>query len=171
VALVVAAVLGIGVIATAWLFVWPPSRPPASADAVVMLSGDHGERLPVALALIRSGVSTTLVHAGGLDTPEARELCEGGQAFEVICLSIQGDNTRNEARAVGDLSRARGWRTLVVVTSTHHATRAGLTFRRCVDGTVHVVHARAPFDARLTVRVIADEWLKVAYSLTVDRGC
>lgn len=171
VALGAAAALAIGAFATARLFVWPPSTVPRSADAVVMLSGDHGERLPEALDLIRSGVSKVFVHAGARDTPEARELCEGNQAFEVVCLDLDPDSTRIEARAIGDLARARGWRSLVVVTSTQHATRAGLAFRRCVDGKVDVIHARPDLPRLTVLGMIGDEWLKVAYSVTVDRRC
>ena len=136
-----------------------------------MLSGDHGERLPRALELLRSGVARTFVHAGEPDTPEARQVCGGNQPFEVVCLEVRPDSTRSEARAVGDLARARGWRSVVVVTSTQHATRAGLAFRRCVDGSVDVVHARPDLPPRTVVGLIRSEWLKVAYSLTVDRHC
>lgn len=171
VALGAAAALAIGAFATVRLFVWPPSSTPKSADAVVMLSGDHGERLPVAVDLLRSGVSRILVHAGATDTPEARELCQGNQSFEVVCLDLRPDNTRSEAQAVGELARDRGWRSVVVVTSTQHATRAGLAFRRCVDGRVDVVHARPDLSRREVLGLIGDEWLKVAYSVTLDRRC
>ncbi len=171
VALGAAAVLAIAGFATFRLFVWPPSSSPESADAVVLLSGDHGERLPRALELLRSGVSRTFVHAGERDTPEARELCEGNQPFEVVCLDVRPDSTRAEARAVGDLARARGWRSIAVVTSTQHATRAGLAFRRCVDGGVEVLHARPDLPRRTVAGLILDEWLKLAYSVTVDRSC
>ena len=170
-ALGAASVVAIGAFATAWLFVWPPSASPKSADAVVVLSGDHGERLPLALDLLRSGVSKVFVHAGDRDSPEARALCQGGQPFEVVCLDLQPDSTRIEARAVGDLARERGWRTIVVVTSSQHATRAGLAFRRCVDGTVEVVHDRAKVPRRTLAVLIRSEWLKVAYSVMVNRDC
>jgi hypothetical protein len=49
--------------------------------------------------------------------------------------------------------------------------RAGLLFRRCVDGTVDVVGARPAFGWRLTARLIVEESAKIAYSLTVRRGC
>lgn len=136
-----------------------------------MLSGDHGERLRRALALMAEGVSTTLVHAGEPDTPEVRVMCQDGASFEVVCLQPDPDSTRDEARAVGDLARARGWQTLVVVTSTQHVTRAGLLFRRCVDGTVGTAHAPARLGRSVTLRLILDEWLALGYALTFGRGC
>lgn len=156
---------------TARLFVWPSSGYPDHADAVVMLSGDHGERLRRALELMEQGVSSTFVHAGEPDTPEARLMCRDGASFEVVCLQPDPDSTRDEARAVGDLARARGWRTLVLVTSTQHVTRASLLFRRCVDGTVGTAHAPVELGRSVTMRVILDEWLALGHALTFGRGC
>lgn len=157
--------------ATARLFIWPASAQPGRADAVVVLSGDHGERLPRALGLIQSGMSSTLVQAGEPDSTAARDLCTEKQPFEVICLAPRPDNTVQEARAVGSLARARGWKTLIVVTSTQHVARAGLLFRRCVKGKVVMVGARPPFGRRTMAEQIAQEWLKLAYATVSDRNC
>jgi uncharacterized SAM-binding protein YcdF (DUF218 family) len=159
------------VLVTARVFVWPPSDDVARADAVVVLSGDHGERLPRALELLRSGVTSTLVQVGEPDSPTARDLCLEHPAFEVVCLKPSPDSTRQEARAVGELARFRGWRTLIVVTSTQHVSRAGLLFRRCVDGRVATVHANPPFGRRLLADQIGREALKLGYALILDRGC
>ncbi|HTJ77078.1 MAG TPA: ElyC/SanA/YdcF family protein [Acidimicrobiales bacterium] len=167
VALVATLVAGVN----ARLFVFPPSDTPAWADAVVMLSGDHGERLPRALALMRAGVARTLVHDGEPDSAEAKELCQKPQTFEVVCLHPEPDNTGAEAVALGRLALNRDWKTLVVVTSTQHAARAGLLFRRCVSADIHMVPARPAFAWRLTARLIGEEWVKLAYLVTVDRGC
>lgn len=153
------------------LFVWPPSSRPTSADAVIVLSGDHGERMPRALELVRSGVTSTLVEVGEPDSAEASRLCLGDQGFQVICLFPQPDNTRAEARVVGRTAAARGWRRVVLVTSTQHAFRAGVLFRRCVHGTVDVVPARPPFGAGLMAHLILKEGAKVVYVLTFARGC
>lgn len=164
-------VLGGPALATAWLFVWPASDHVARADAVVVLSGDHGERLPRALALLGDGVTSTLVQVGEPDSTQARDLCQRHPSFEVVCLHPSPDSTREEARAVGRLARARGWSTLIVVTSTQHVSRAGLLFRRCVDGKVAAVHADAPFGLRILADQIGREWMKLLYALTLERGC
>jgi len=169
--LAAAIVATVGALATARLFVWPPSDAPTSADAVVVLSGDHGERLARALILLGAGVARTLVYDGAPDSTQARELCEKPQGFEVVCLRPDPDNTRAEAYAAGRLALNRDWKTVVVVTSTQHVTRAGLLFRRCVDATVDMVEAHPGFGVRLTARLIVSEWVKVAYSVTVERGC
>lgn len=156
---------------TARLFVWPPSGSPASADALVVLSGDHGERVERALALIDAGVSKTFVHVGEPDTPQATALCGQPQRFEVVCLRPEPDSTRSEAEAIGRLARQRGWTNIGVVTSTQHVARAGLLIRRCVDGSVHMVVAKPTFGWRLTSHLILEEWAKLVYSVTVQRHC
>ena len=144
---------------------------PASAHAVVVLSGDHGERLPLARALIDRGVTSTLVFAGTLDSVQGIELCKGGQPFEVICLRPDPDNTREEARAVGRLASSREWKTLVVVTTRHHVPRSQRLFDRCVEGDVVLLGADPRYGLDMVVRNLAREWLGVIRSLTVARGC
>lgn len=161
----------VGSLFTARLFIWPPGSRPDRVDAVVVLSGDHGERLPEALRLIRRGVSSTLVLDGTPDFPLVLELCQERQAFEVICLRPEPDSTRAEARAAGRLAAERRWKRLVVVTTTYHVTRSGLLFRRCFDGRVATVGADPPRGWRASTGQIAHEWFGVAYALTFGRGC
>jgi uncharacterized SAM-binding protein YcdF (DUF218 family) len=42
---------------------------------------------------------------------------------------------------VRDLAARRGWRSVVVVTSTYHARRAQLLLGRCFDGRLQIVAA------------------------------
>lgn len=158
-------------LATARLFVHPPIERPSQADAVVVLSGDHGERLAEGLRLVGDRVAPTLVLDGTPDMIQVLELCRNPQPFEVVCLRPDPDSTRAEARAAGALARARGWRKLVVVTTTHHVPRATLLFRRCFEGEVSVVGADPPYGWRMSARQIVQEWLKVAHVTTLSRGC
>src|SRR3712207_6184811 len=171
--------LGVGVlvafvvwtVATVGLFIRPATSLPPRADAVVVLSGDHGERLSKARSLLRAGVSDRLVLAGEPDMVEVLELCRGGQPFEVICLRPNPDNTRNEARAASELGRQRGWKRIVVVTSTQHVARSRLVFERCATGHVHMVAARRPLGAVELSKQVLTEWTKYAYTAVVARGC
>ena len=152
---------------TARLFVWPPSGSPSRVDAVVVLSGDRGERLARGLALLEAGVSNTLVLAGSPDSELVLDLCKGGQPFEVVCLRPQPDSTRHEARAAAQLASDRGWESVAVVTTTAHLTRAGLLFRRCMSTSVVMVEGRR----RPSVRLVVHEWLGMAEALLLARGC
>ncbi|HWC12694.1 MAG TPA: YdcF family protein [Acidimicrobiales bacterium] len=159
------------VVVTALLFVWPRSSYPTRADAVIVPSGDHGERLAAALRLIREGVTRVLVLDGSPDFAEVFRLCGEPQPFEVICLRPDPDNTRGEARAAGQLAAQRGWKSVVLVTTTHHLTRAGLLFSRCIDGKVHTVGAAPPYGWRMSLRQIPREWLGLAHAGVLARSC
>lgn len=162
--------LGVIVVATgltARLFLWPASDSPRQVDAVVVLSGDRGERLARGLALVRAGVSSTLVLDGAPDSQLVLELCEGGQPFEVVCLRPEPDSTRYEARAAARLASERGWRSVAVVTTTAHLTRAGVLFRRCMDTSVLMVEGRRWPSLELVVH----EWLGLGQALLLARGC
>lgn len=152
---------------TARLFVWPPTGSPGRVDAVIVLSGDYGERLDRALALISEGVSSTLVLDGEPDSLHALDLCAGGQTFEVVCLRPDPDSTRHEARAAGRLAAERNWKRVAVVTSTAHVTRAGVLFDRCLDAKVVMVEGRR----RPDIRFLMHEWLGLGHALTVGWGC
>ena len=167
IALAAAVVILLGSAVTARLFLWPTSNVPRHADAVVVLSGDRGERLARALRLMEARVAPTLVLDGEPDFQRVVDLCLGGQAYEVVCLRPDPDSTRHEARAAARLAADRGWRHIVVVTTTVHVTRAGLLFRRCVEGSVDMVGARRTPD----LRSIVHEWLGFVHALTWARGC
>lgn len=156
--------------ATRALFVYPRSDRPTSADAVVVLSGDNGDRLAAGLVLMGRNVAPTLVLAGDPDFEQADRLCQPPQPFEVVCLRPAPDSTRAEARSVGALAAQRSWRHVVVVTSVPHVTRSRLLFRRCVDGAVSMVASVPPPESRGR-KVLAHEWLGLLYAGTFGRGC
>jgi uncharacterized SAM-binding protein YcdF (DUF218 family) len=159
-------------LSTARLFVWPPAGAVTSADAVVVLSGDPGDRMAGALELMADGVAPVLVHAGTPDSAFANALCEGGNAaYEVVCLRPQPDNTAAEARAVARLAHERGWRSLAVVTSSFHNARAGINFRRCLNGDVHMVPTASARGRQFTLTQVPREWLRVIYLQTLHRRC
>jgi len=152
-------------------FIWPIPDHPTHADAIVVLAGDHGERIALGLRMIGAGVAPTLVLAGKPDSKNIDRLCQARLAFEVVCLKPAHDSTRNEARATAELAAERGWRHLVVVTTTSHVTRARLLFDRCVEGDVQFVGATAPYNLRAKMSVVIHEWLGTADALIAQRGC
>ena len=160
-----------GLAASILPFVRPATGQPARADAVVVLSGDHGERMARAMELLDAGVASTLVVDGVPDSPAAIGLCAGPQPFEVVCLMPEPDDTRGEARAAGRLAASRGWDRVVVSTSNFHVARSEVLFQRCVDAEVIMVGADPPYGWRRVARAIAREWVATAYLLTVSRSC
>jgi uncharacterized SAM-binding protein YcdF (DUF218 family) len=160
-----------GVILTWRLFVRPHTSTVTRADAVVVLSGDFGDRLPRALALVRAGAAPTLVIDGQPDYPAVSALCRGSQPFEVVCLRPQPDSTRDEARAAATLAADRRWATLTVVTTKSHVTRTALLFGRCVDARVQMVGTEPAYDSGTRFRAVTHEWLGFAHALLLQRGC
>jgi uncharacterized SAM-binding protein YcdF (DUF218 family) len=164
------------VLLVAWLtlvarFVLRPIEDdPNHADAVIVLSGDH-LRLGTALELMTRRVAPTLVISDGLAPGwhEANRLCRGGARFRVLCFRPDPYSTRGEARSVGRLARANRWRSVLVVTSTYHVTRARLLFRRCVDGRVWVTGSA--YRRSLLPLEIFLEPAKLVYALVVARRC
>lgn len=149
---------------------WPVQDSPRRADAVVVLAGDH-LRLGKALELMTRRVAPTLVISDGLAPGwrEANRLCRGGARFRVVCFRPKPYSTRGEARAVARMAAARGWRSVVVVTSTYHVTRARLLFDRCVGP--HVFVTGAAYQRSLIPLEVFLEPAKLVYALVVARRC
>ncbi|CAA9227149.1 MAG: hypothetical protein AVDCRST_MAG76-1023 [uncultured Acidimicrobiales bacterium] len=149
----------------------PATARPAPTDAVVVLSGDHGERLPVAMSLVEKGLTRTLVFVGTPDRVEEDQLCQSPGDVEYICLRPKPDNTRAEARAVARLAKSRRWTNVVVVTSRFHVTRSRLVFRRCLDAEVRMMGGDPPYGREVLVRQIRLEWAKVIYTVVSGPDC
>ena len=61
-----------------------------------------------------------------------------------ICFDPVPGNTRGEAEFAGHLARLYGWHSVVLVTSSEQAIRAGMMMRRCHAGPVYVVSVPVP---------------------------
>jgi uncharacterized SAM-binding protein YcdF (DUF218 family) len=127
------------------------------ADAVLVLGGglrpalpprrgvevnEAGDRLLTGVSLVRRGLAPVLVVSGGrvgfnagdpapseADTA-ARLAGELGVPADRIVRSGDPRNTGEEAEAIDRLARARGWRSLLLVTSASHLPRSLATFER-----------------------------------------
>lgn len=112
---------------------------PRAADALVVLSGDHeGARVVHAAKLWKEGLVATgpFVTSGGQLYDElvwARVMSAHAQRLGVpasrIITQDQGTTTQEEAKLTIDLLRARGVKTLLLVTSPYHSGRAARLFR------------------------------------------
>lgn len=123
---------------------------PRGFDAIVSLDGDRPRRLRKAVELAAAGVAPTLVVVRA-DAVAPELLAAASIPFEVLSAVPEPSTTRGEARAVAQLASERGWRRILVVTSTYHVPRARLIFRRCLDSELAFVSAgcrrrRLPLD-------------------------
>lgn len=133
---VVAAVVGAG-----WPVVVDPQLDPVStADAVVVLGGsDVDGRAEQGLKLVQSGVADQLVLSDPYRSERTRtaKLCRASYpGVEITCFAPDPSTTLGEAQRIRDLARARGWRSIVVVTGVYHVSRARWIISSCFDGRI-----------------------------------
>lgn len=171
-----AAIVALAVVALAGFEIWlrTGGDTPEPADAVVVLGpGRDGERLERALALVGENLADTLVVSMGRGGQRADTdaVCAGEPTgFEVVCFTAVPFSTRGEARMVAQLAAARGWSSLLVVTSDYHVRRARRQFSRCYDGGLVVVGAPTGYGPAV-VLTDAHEAAGLLYSTIVARGC
>lgn len=108
--------------------------PLENVDAVVVLSGGGGNRLPLGLEMHLEGYAPNLVIT---DTDRAANARLRSQAIEggfprssVYITDLPVESTYDEALAVRDLALSKGWDALMVVTDPYHSFRTRIIFRR-----------------------------------------
>lgn len=156
------------VLATARLFVWPPTDGPTKADAVVALGGDPGQlREKQALHLAREGYApVAVISLGGQKAVPCPRPVPG---IELICFRADPLDTRGEAEYVSGLAARRHWHRIIVVSERSQATRARMLFKRCTPVQLVMVpvtdpRIRLPFD-------VVYEWGALLKALTFTRSC
>jgi uncharacterized SAM-binding protein YcdF (DUF218 family) len=153
-----AAAVGLGVALALQLTVYPHTDASAPSDAVVVLAGDAGARLPVALRLAEEGPGVLVVSADdGEDNASARALCDDPGDLQVYCFAPERSDTRAEARALGQLVADHEWARITVVTSTYHVSRAGMLIDRCTDAVVQMAAARDRMPVRRWANAVVHE--------------
>ena len=130
------------------------SDPIQSVDAVVVLSGDDGDRLALAIEMHDQGIAPKLVITD--TTEEANEMLvqeaqrDGFAPGDIILTPIQVRNTVDEARAVRELAQNNGWEAVMVVTDPFHSLRTRVVFRRELR----------QLDLEVLVRPVVGHWFR-----------
>ncbi|WP_231686107.1 YdcF family protein [Arthrobacter sp. ZBG10] len=129
------------------LFVNVPPADKQHSDAVIMLGGLSADRLPAARGLQDELDIPVLVLAetGLAGNASADDACDAARlpSADLVCFRPDPLNTRGEAMAIERLVKLNHWKSVTVVTSDFHATRAGTLVRQCTDAEVHMVPAPA----------------------------
>ena len=133
---------------------WVVDEPSAPSDALIVLGDDNytGDRAFHAAKLYREGVAPIVVASGRMlrkDVGLADVMEHDLQSFgipsgAIVKLPHRAENTREEAEQVAQLIRARGWKRILVVTSSYHARRARFIYSRILPAntTLRVAGAR-----------------------------
>jgi uncharacterized SAM-binding protein YcdF (DUF218 family) len=119
---------------------WVVDDPPATADAIVILSDDNyfAERAERAAQLYRAGDAPRVVASGRFLRPYANiadlmlhDLKERGVPENaVVRFTHRAANTQQEAVEIAHLVHERGWKKILLVTSNYHTRRSRYIFER-----------------------------------------
>lgn len=165
----------VGVALALILVVLPETRPvPGDTDAVVLLTGDDGERLQAARRVMPAGATGVLVvtNPERAEWPAGESWCDTTRdGYEVRCVEARPPTARGEARALSALADERGWRELTLLTSTYDVARARMIFERCVDADVAVVSATPDLSPLAWVGVSVRELWELVRDGLIQRGC
>jgi hypothetical protein len=163
---------------------WIVDEGPVASDAIVILGDDNynGDRATRAADLLKAGWAPRIVASGrGLRSYasvaelEEHDLTDRGVPITAIVrFAHRADDTRDEAAAISQLISSRGWKTIILVTSTFHTRRARYICERSFPpGTaLRVVAARdSDFDpdnwwrTRTGVKIFAHELIGMVVAM------
>jgi hypothetical protein len=126
------------------------------SDAIIILEGDHLNRIPECGRLYREGWAPLVVISGGLDMPPHSipasqmldPLVRAGVPQNAIILESKSQNTRDQAVELAALCAERAWRRIIITVSHYHQYRAYLTMLRGLEEkgleqTVELINAPA----------------------------
>ncbi len=128
--------------------------PIEEVDAVVILSGDRGDRLGMAADMLERGFVHSLVITNTNEetnwqlTREAITL--GFNPENIFITDKEVDSTVDEARAVRQFAQSRGWSSLMVVTDPFHSLRTRIIFRQELRGS----------GVEISVRPVVGHWFR-----------
>jgi uncharacterized SAM-binding protein YcdF (DUF218 family) len=124
------------------------------ADVIIVIGDDDftADRAAEAATFFRAGWAPQVVASGRMLRPYAsisdlmaRDLeSRGVSASAIVRFSHRANNTLEEAEALRVLVAEKGWRRILLVTSSYHTRRARYIFRKVLPGSVSLEVASAP---------------------------
>nr|WP_307787170.1 YdcF family protein [Mycolicibacterium mengxianglii] len=127
------------------VYVRPQTDPPRPADAILVLGGTaSAERYLLGLELAHQGFADDLVLSDPYrpTDPVLDGICARPQRnVTVTCFDPDPPTTLGEGRELRRLASENGWRTVIVVTSVSHISRARYILDQCFDGELVMVPA------------------------------
>jgi len=155
-------------VATARLFLWPPTDAPVHVDAIVATGGDPGElRSAKAISLAVAGYAPVVVISRGGNIPV--RCPRAGHGVQVICFRANPLNTRGEMEFAANIAARHHWTSLMIVPGRDQATRARLLFRRCSD--IHLTVVPVSGYAVNYLYSMAYAWASLAKAFVANTSC
>jgi uncharacterized SAM-binding protein YcdF (DUF218 family) len=108
-----------------------PVDDPPTADGIVALTGGQDERIAAAIALLEQGKAKRVLISGvsrQVTRGELQTVTGADKPLYDCCvdLGFTAANTLGNARETAEWARAKGYRTLILVTADYHTPRARL---------------------------------------------
>ena len=134
-----------------------PAADPGRADGIVVLTGASDARINEALRLLVAGRGERLLVSGvnrQVQRRELREVTAGSNRLFDCCvdLGFEAEDTVGNAQEIAAWSEAKGYDSLIVVTSDYHMPRSMLEIRGMMRGAELV-----PYPV-VTPSLNADSW-------------
>ncbi len=140
-------------------------QPLGKADLVLVLTGSTYLRIPEAAKLFHEGLAPAILLTTGLRPRGLDDLVRSGLQYPdeqelafkilealrvprqaILTISERADSTRTEAETVARFLKRHPTRTVIVVTSKSHSTRAGKILNAVLDPAVRVLVHPVPSD-------------------------
>ena len=157
---------------------YTPAPEPERADAIVALTGPSAERVNAAIRLLEQGKGDRVLISGvnrEVRRQELRALTPGSNRLFNCCvdLGFEADDTIGNAQEIAAWADAKGYESLIVVTSDYHMPRALTEIRAaapCVALTAYAVETPSLDNSRwwraaVTARRMTLEYLKYLAAL------
>ena len=155
-----------------------PAPEPARADAIVALTGPSAERVNAAIRLLEHGKGDRVLVSGvnrDVRRQELRALTPGSNKLFNCCvdLGFEAEDTIGNAQEIAAWAEAKGYDSLIVVTSDYHMPRALTEIRAAAPGvelTPYAVETPSLDNSRwwraaVTARRMTMEYLKYLAAL------
>ncbi len=145
------------------------------ADAIFVLGGpDVDGRANYGLSLASRGYAPVVaISVASEQQYERKHACANGtyDNAKVLCFQPDPRTTQGEARQLRAYAKEYGWKTVIVVTSSYHVSRARWILGRCYAQTLLMTSPRV----RHSIWTMAHQYLYQSFSYVknavVTRGC
>jgi uncharacterized SAM-binding protein YcdF (DUF218 family) len=157
---------------------YTPAPEPERADAIVALTGPSAERVNAAIRLLEQGKGDRVLISGvnrEVRRQELRALTPGSNRLFNCCvdLGFEAEDTIGNAQEIAAWADAKGYESLIVVTSDYHMPRALTEIRAAAPGVALTAYAvETPsldnsrwWRAAVTARRMTLEYLKYLAAL------
>lgn len=149
------------------------SYPERRADVIFVLGGGAYERYPYALGLALLDFAPRVVMSNPRGSRDVwmTDMCDTQRYdFPITCFEPEPSTTRGEAQEMRRLADLYGWKSIIVVTSVPHISRARFILDRCFDG--ELVMAASPETISLSYWAWSYAYQTAGYVRTLSHtGC